>query len=133
LKLTDSDGCFACGANNPKGLHLSFRTIGDEHVTEFVPTAEYQGFTGIVHGGILATLLDEAMGRYLWQEGHHAVTAELKVSLHRPAYIGQRLRVAGRICEVRGRRILCTARAERDDGTLVASAEAKFLRVAERA
>lgn len=132
MTLTDDGGCFVCGANNPRGLRLSFRTVDDEHVTEFTPTADHQGFAGIVHGGILAALLDEVMGRYLWQQALFAVTAELKVSLHRPAHVGQRLRVAGRISEMRGRLILCTARAERDDGTLVASAEGKFIRVADR-
>jgi len=54
----DNEGmCFACGKRNPIGLHLDFRFEGDEYVTEFVPQEVHQGFPGIIHGGLIATVL----------------------------------------------------------------------------
>ncbi len=129
MRLSDSGGCFGCGPNNPIGLHLEFRAEGEEYVTEFLPTTHHQGFDGIVHGGILATVLDEVMARQLWVRDVQVVTAEMKVSLHRPALVGERLMVSGRVTRDRGRLILSEATARREDGTLVASAEAKMMRV----
>ena len=129
LKLTDSGVCFACGENNPIGLHLQFRMEGVEYITEFTPQAHHQGFEGIVHGGMLATVLDEVMARNLWVRDIPALTAEMRITLHHPAYIGECLLVSGAIASERGRLILCEARARRTDGTVVASAQGKFVRV----
>src|SRR5215471_15613051 len=60
---SDYQGCFACGARNPSGLHLIFRREGDEIVTEYTPEPVFQGFPGVAHGGIIATLLDETLNR----------------------------------------------------------------------
>ncbi|MFC1962064.1 PaaI family thioesterase, partial [Chloroflexota bacterium] len=57
-----SDGlCFGCGQNNPIGLKLKFKKDGDGVRTEFTPGESYQGWPGMVHGGIIGCLLDEAM------------------------------------------------------------------------
>ncbi|NLC58321.1 MAG: PaaI family thioesterase [Armatimonadetes bacterium] len=129
MRVTDNGGCFACGPNNPIGLHLHFRTEGDAYHTEFVPTEHHQGYAGIVHGGILATLLDEVMARFCWVSGVPAMTAEMRVSLLKPAFVGQRLTATGRITRRHHRLLLCEASLRRDDGTIVATAEGKFLRV----
>ncbi|MDH7568935.1 MAG: PaaI family thioesterase [Armatimonadota bacterium] len=129
MNLSDNGGCFACGPNNPIGLHLRFRFEGDEYVTEYVPAPEHQGFAGITHGGLLATVLDEVMARGLWAQGERVVTAELKVSLRQPARVGEALTIRGRLLARRGRLFHCEARAVRGDGTLVAVAEGKLLRV----
>ncbi|MEO7002313.1 MAG: hypothetical protein ABI068_10855, partial [Ktedonobacterales bacterium] len=50
--------CFGCGARNAAGLQLAFRLEGDEIVTEFTPERRFQGFPTVLHGGIIATLLD---------------------------------------------------------------------------
>lgn len=129
LRLSDNGGCFACGPRNPFGLHLQFRTEGETYVTEFTPSVHHQGFEGIVHGGILATVLDEVMARFLWVRGIPAVTAEMKVVLRQPARIGEPLTVCGRVVSQNKRLICCQAEARRTDGTLVAAAEGKFLRI----
>lgn len=129
LKLSDNGNCFACGVKNPIGLHLQFRQDGEDYCTEFTPTENHQGFTGITHGGILTTLLDEAMGSCLWAHDIPAVTAQLKISLRNPAHIGETLQVRARIRNEHGRLIYCFAEAARPDGTLVASAEGTFMRV----
>lgn len=130
LELGDDDGCFACGKSNPFGLRLEFEREGDEYVTYFVPEKRHQGWIGIVHGGILSTVLDEVMARYVHVLGHSAVTGEISVRFRRPARVGHRLRFAGRIDEENSRMLVCSARATDEDGTLIAEATGKMVKVA---
>ncbi|MCJ7751507.1 MAG: PaaI family thioesterase, partial [Armatimonadetes bacterium] len=74
MRLDVDDMCFACGKGNPIGLKLDFRFEGEEYVTEFEVRPEYQGWAGIVHGGLLATVLDETMARLLWEKELNAIT-----------------------------------------------------------
>jgi uncharacterized protein (TIGR00369 family) len=129
VKLDVNDMCFACGPNNPIGLKLQFRFEGQEYVTEFEVKPEYQGWRGIVHGGLLATVLDEAMARLLWERGRNAITGRLTVRYHKPLAIGERVQVRARITKQRPRVIEATAEAFRDDGTLVAEATAMSMEV----
>src|SRR5207248_10441272 len=61
-KLPNSFACFVCGDRNPKGLRVRFYIEGDSVSGQFMPCDEHMGFRGITHGGIIAALLDEAMG-----------------------------------------------------------------------
>ena len=82
--------CFACGEENPKGLHMQFEWI-DEVCYQAVFTAgvEHQSYNGLVHGGIISTLLDEVMGGYVYQKtGRPAFTARLEVRYRQPTPIG---------------------------------------------
>ncbi len=130
LKLDDDDWCFVCGQSNPFGLKLQFAEEGDEYVTYFTPAKEHQGYVDIVHGGVVSTVLDEVMARYVYVLGRSAVTAEMTVRLKRPAAVGTRMRFAGKIESENGRLILCSARATDEDGRLIAEATARMLKVA---
>lgn len=129
LELADDDGCFVCGKSNPIGLKLEFAEEGDEYVTYFTPAKEHQGWLGIVHGGLVSTVLDEVMARYVYVLGHNAVTGEMTIRLKRPAPIGQRLRFAGRIESVDRRVIHCSARATDESGQLIAEAAGRMVKV----
>ena len=63
MTLAADGKCFACGADNPIGLKLQFECEGDDYVTRFLTAEEHSGWAGLVHGGLLATLLDEVMVR----------------------------------------------------------------------
>lgn len=129
LDLNDDNGCFACGKANPIGLKLEFVIEGDEYVTYFTPRKEHQGWHGIVHGGIISTVLDEVMARSVYTAGHNAVTGEITVRLKRPAQIGQRLRVAGKM-ESEDRRVIHTsAKITDDNGATIAEATARMVKV----
>ena len=78
-EIERSDGCFACDWNNPAGLGIRFYTDGQGAYGEYIPTEVYQGYKGIVHGGILAALLDEVMAKALAAHGIDGVTAKLEV------------------------------------------------------
>ncbi len=129
MKLDVNEMCFACGQANPIGLKLEFRFEGEEYTTEFEVRPEYQGWRGIVHGGLIATVLDEAMARLLWEKGLNAITGRLTVRYHRPLAVGERVKVRARITKQRLPVIETTAEAMREDGTVVAEAGAMSMEV----
>lgn len=89
--------CFGCGPLNPIGLKLKFQQENDCYVTNFTAGPEHQSYNGIVHGGILSTLLDETMVRYLYAKGLNAVTARMELRYREQTPIGQPLQITSRI------------------------------------
>lgn len=117
--------CFGCGRNNLYGLRLSFQWDGKTARTEFTPTKFYQGWPNIVHGGIITTILDEAMGHAILFSGFRDfLTASIKVNFKRPALIGEPLIIAASITRNEGRTIEVGATVSLPDGTLVAEGTA---------
>ncbi len=131
LELEDNRYCFACGMDNPDGLRLDWKIDGQAMVTEFTPPQKYQGWKGIVHGGVLATLLDESMTRLAWIVCGAAVTAEMKIRYVTPANIGEKLYVRGEIVKESPRLIETRAFIYKEDesGLLIAHATGKAMRV----
>jgi acyl-coenzyme A thioesterase PaaI-like protein len=132
--LEDDGMCFCCGSKNPIGLKLQFEMLPEGRMrTEWTPRREHQGFKDIVHGGLVATLLDEVMIRLLYALGIRAVTAELSTRLLRPMRAGKRYRFESWLVEDKGR--VVTAQAEGFDdesGERVASGGAKCMRLREQ-
>ena len=118
--------CFACGLDNPYGLKLDFRIEGDAFVTETTLAREYQSYTGVAHGGIVSTLLDEAMGGYLVALGEKAVTGRLSVRYRHPTPIGERLRIEGKIEARRAHIVKMKAIVALEDGTVTAEGTAEM-------
>jgi len=129
VKLEVDDMCFACGRNNPIGLKLQFHFDGDDYVTTFTVQPEHQGWAGIVHGGLLATALDEAMARLLWEKNINAITGRLEVRYHKPVHIADSLQIRGRITRRRPPVVETAAEAAKPDGTIVAEASAVSMEV----
>ncbi|WP_337286702.1 PaaI family thioesterase [Candidatus Methylomirabilis sp.] len=123
MDYEDDQMCFVCGTQNGDGLHLDFELIGVDRIrTEFTPSKKFQGWKDVLHGGLIATILDEVMvnGAYLRQI--MAVTTKLEIRLRRPAAIGERLIFYGQILKKNTRTVNMKAWAEREDGTIVAEA-----------
>lgn len=118
--------CFACGFDNPYGLKLDFRIEGDRFVTETTLVREYQSYTGVAHGGIVSTLLDEAMGGYLVALGEKAVTGRLSVRYRHPTPIGETIRIEGWIEARRGHIVKMKATTSLADGTVTAEGTAEM-------
>ncbi len=116
--------CFACGKHNPIGLKLEFHEEQDTYRTTFTAGPEHQGYDGIVHGGIVSTLLDEVMARYLYAKGHNAVTARLDVRFKKPTPIGEPLFITGKITGQRGNMVELNGTIELADGIVTAQAKA---------
>ena len=125
--IFDDGYCFACGRDNPIGLHLSFQLQDDgTMVTEFVPKKEHQGYSGVVHGGILATLVDECMANLLISKGIEAVTAKMEVSYKSPVSVGIPVRVTAKIKQDKGKIIQMDCRLTDTAGELLTEAKAVF-------
>ncbi|MBI4595711.1 MAG: PaaI family thioesterase [Candidatus Tectomicrobia bacterium] len=95
--------CFACGPDNPIGLHIAFKINSDNIYAEFVPERVHQGYDGVVHGGIIATLLDEAMANLLYLKGLDCTTGKMEVRYRQPARVGSKIKILGQILEKRSK------------------------------
>ena len=96
LPLDDDAMCFCCGPKNPIGLKLEFETTAEGRMrTIWTPRKEHQGFKDIVHGGLVATVLDEVMVRLLYLRGISAVTAGMETKWIEPVRWGTAYRFEG--------------------------------------
>jgi acyl-coenzyme A thioesterase PaaI-like protein len=123
----DLSGCFACGHRNPSGLALRFRWENGTAVAETLCRPSWVGWRGMVHGGILAAILDEAMGWAVAERGRTGLTVRITVHLRLPVVPGQQLTVRGWVERWRRRIARTAADLRTPKGTLVASAEALML------
>ena len=128
----DYSMCFGCGQDNPIGLKLNFKRDDKTARAEFTPTKFYQGWSGVVHGGIIATILDEAMGYAVRFEGVSCVTARMQVKLRRPALIGEPLIITSSITNKTAKLIETKANISLKDGTPVAEGRATQFVVSSR-
>jgi uncharacterized protein (TIGR00369 family) len=122
-------GCFGCGDLNPNGLKLAFRLEGGVAVAEFDPDPQHQGYPGLMHGGLVATILDEAMGWAIYGRGIWAMTARMQVRFRRSVPLDRRLRVSAHVTNQRQRLLRARAELRDEGGTLLAEGEGAFLRV----
>ena len=133
MELVDDGMCFICGKANPIGLRVDF-DVDREGLRirgVFTPRREHEGYRGIMHGGLVAALLDEAMVKLLWEVGIPAVSAALEIKLARPARVGEPITVSGWVESLKGRLILAAARIEDAQGNLVAEAKSRCIKVNE--
>ena len=106
IKQPNSDYCFVCGRKNPRGLYVTFYDNGRNEVTatHTIPDV-YQGYPGVVHGGIVAALLDEVVARVsmIGDPHHFMMSVKLAVKYRHPVPTETELTDVGRIVELRGR------------------------------
>jgi uncharacterized protein (TIGR00369 family) len=135
MELVDDHFCFACGERNPDGLRLRFEYPEPGRCrAEFVAPRKFQGWQGVLHGGIISALLDEAFAHALGGPergaGEAAVTAEMTVRFKKPVRIGQKVFLEGRVIRVKGRLIDCESVLRDGAGTELASATGKLIKLA---
>jgi uncharacterized protein (TIGR00369 family) len=121
--------CFGCGPRNPQGLHLHFTIDAATH-TAIAPvqlTELHQGAPGYIHGGIIATLLDEAMSKLNRPLGLLAMTRHIEVDYLRPAPIHTPLTVSARHLRREGRKLFHLAELHDASGQLLATATALWI------
>jgi acyl-coenzyme A thioesterase PaaI-like protein len=117
--------CFGCGQNNPMGLKLHFIKDGDNIRAEFTPDKMHQGWPGLLHGGILGTLLDEAMSNIAYATGNTCLTASIEIRLRQPVKVAVPLVVTAWIIRQRKKLIETGGRVCLKDGTVIAESTAK--------
>lgn len=128
LEVLDDRYCFVCGMDNPDGLRIEWTVNGKTTYAEFSPERKYQGWKGILHGGIIAALLDEAMTRLACVVFGSAVTAEMNVRFVQPAKIGERLSIRGEILS-ESRKLIEMKAAIHSGETLIARSTGKAIKL----
>lgn len=124
--------CFGCGGDNPGGMKLTFEqdNVNRKIVGRFILGERYQGGGGNGHGGIIAVLLDEAMGKVCRFREVRAVTAEMSIEYLKPVNVQQEIIVEGRETEQKGRNIFITGEIRDMAGTVLARGKARFVIIA---
>jgi len=122
--------CFVCGRENPIGFHLHFFQDSDGCVyADYTAKEEHQGFPGVMHGGLISTLLDEILGRTAIANNIWCMTAHLDVRYKKPVPIGMPLKLKGEIVKQKGRLIEGRGELLLADGSIAAEARGTYLRI----
>ncbi len=116
--------CFGCGQNNPMGLKLNFEWDGKTARAKFKASKHHQGWPGIIHGGILTCLLDEAIVYAAHFKGLDCLTAKMQVRFKRPVMVDELLVITSTIIKKARKLIEAKASISLPDGTLVAECTA---------
>ena len=125
--------CFGCGQANQMGLHLEFLLAEDHSVVSLpiIPDT-FEGPTGYLHGGIIATLLDETMSKAIRAGGFTAMTRQMEVNYLRPVPSGAPLRLEGRLASTEGRKHWAEAKILNAEGATLAEGKGLFIEVRPR-
>ena len=95
MAFSGDDYCFGCGEKNPIGLHLNFEPFEDKVIARKIVAREYQGYSNFVHGGIITTMLDEAMGNFIQVKyNEQAMTGRLEVRYKHPTPVNEELKIS---------------------------------------
>ena len=129
LKPNPTNSCFGCGGANERGMLLTFEQddAAQRIRGNFRLGAEYQGGAGFIHGGIIATVLDEVMGKVCRFRGVHAVTAELTIEYLRPVPVDVDLVVEGHEVEMSGRNLFLAGEIRNVAGQVLARGNGRFV------
>lgn len=120
--------CFGCSPENAYGLKMHFEEEGDEVVSRWNPDKKFQGFTGVLHGGIQATLMDELASWFVFAKlGTAGVTARMEVTYHKPVKISRGpLVLRARLSEQRRRLAVMKVTLTDAEGTLCSEAVVEY-------
>ena len=134
LAPNPANKCFGCGGDNAGGMKLTFEqdNVNRRIVGRFVLGERYQGGGGFAHGGIIATLLDEAMGKVCRFREVRAVTAELTVEYLKPVNVQSEIVVEGRETEQKGRDLFMTGEIRNETGEVLARGRGRFVVIGQK-
>lgn len=129
LEPNPANACFGCGGANDAGMKLAFEQDmeGRRIVGKFRMDERYQGGAGFLHGGIIAVLLDEALGKVCRFRAVHAVTAELTIEYLRPIRIHEEIVVEGREDRMEGRNLFLVGEIRNASGRVLARGRGRFV------
>jgi uncharacterized protein (TIGR00369 family) len=121
--------CFGCGSENGSGLHMTFETNGEQIRTHLTVAPQFRGWSRLIHGGVISTILDETMSwTAIFLTKRFILTKQMTVQFLRPVYVGSSLSGIGYIKELIGERnAIIRAELFNDQGKLCASSEGEFV------
>lgn len=131
MELTQDNYCFACGKENPIGLKMEFEYAPGEVTVRFTPRKEHQGWGDVVHGGILFTLMDEAMARMIIDAGDMVVTSRMEIKFLRPALVNEEIVLKGKLDKTEGKFFYTSSKILGKEGRPVAISKGVYVRAAE--
>jgi uncharacterized protein (TIGR00369 family) len=123
--------CFGCGGANVRGMKLTFEQddVARKIIGRFRLGVEYQGAFGIIHGGVIAVVLDEVMGKVCRFRGVRAVTAEMNVEYLKPIWVDTDLVVEGYEKEMEGRNLHLIGEIKDASGKMLARGRGRFVMI----
>lgn len=129
--FNDDQHCFVCGKKNLAGLKIEFleNVQRKEVEAEVIFPPHFQGWQDTVHGGLLATVLDETMIKAAAAAGNKCVTAEITIKYKNPALTGTAYRAYGKMLAARGRIITTESRISDATGKIYAQATGKLFKI----
>ena len=135
LAPNPANRCFGCGGANDGGMKLTFEQDNEKRriVGRFILGERYQGGGGMAHGGIIATLLDEAMDKVCRFREVRAVTAELNVEYLKPVRVQSEIVVEGWETEQKGRNLFHAGEIRNAAGDVLARGKGRFVIIGEAA
>lgn len=111
----------------PHGMGLEFQLEGEIVHTQFTFPAQFEGPPTLTHGGILATVMDEAMGAAAWNSGHQVIAVHLGFGYKAPIPLGQPVTIRGWVERVDGRKVFTASEIRLADGTMACYGEGVFV------
>ena len=130
IEVRDDHYCFGCGRLNPFGLKLTFYRSQDGVLAPFTPEQCHEGYTGVVHGGIVTTVLDEVMAWALYAQEIWAVTGDLRVRFRRPVPVGTPTTASANVVALRSRTVeVAASLVDAASDQILADASGTFVRV----
>jgi uncharacterized protein (TIGR00369 family) len=124
----EKNPCFGCGPQNHSGLKLKFEESDEEVITRWEPAPHFQGYINVLHGGIIATILDEIAAWYVQVKlGTSGVTSELKVKYLHPVHISKgKVTASATLIRIEGRFAVLKSILRDGESKICAEAEATF-------
>ena len=131
--LPYSENCFVCGKDNPSGFQIKFQAKENQVIGEFTATEQHQGYKGVVHGGILCTLLDEAMG---WVPTlvtkRMTLSAELNFRFLKPVPIKKKLIISTKVDSIHRRLYTASGQIADEEGVIYVTGSGKFIPLSQK-
>lgn len=127
MNLQNDACCFACGKENPVGLKMNFHLENGEMICRYTPGKDHQGWQNMVHGGIIATLVDEVMVQAVIQTVGFAVTSRMDLRFLRPAVVGEELTIRAGIKSREGSKVFTSCQVLNPAGKKVAFSSGTYV------
>ena len=134
LAPNPTNKCFGCGGANDRGMKLTFvqDNVNKRIVGKFILGEAYQGGGGMAHGGIIAMLLDEVMGKVCRFREVRAVTAELTIQYLKPVKVDEEIVVEGYETGVKGRNLFLIGEIRNNAGVVLAKGIGRFVVIGQK-
>ena len=130
--IEDDEYCFVCGKKNESGLQLDFFYDNNKTIAKVVFDKRFQGWKDVVHGGLISTVLDEAMAKITGFYGYYCVTAEINVKFKKPVLVNKEYIIEGKILEQRGKIFFTNSLIRDNNNQIFAIANAKMFVIKKR-